>query len=125
VRSFGFLQRTNPDQERDEGGVKCWYEDEEEEAQAHATRAGPSRVQEGDRREGQEGDGYRRRFGQGDFGRNGSRINANGDGDGYGYGNGNGRNPDLEVLQARVGGCFRPAEGVRSQLIYRGTTTIP
>jgi hypothetical protein len=105
VRSFGFLQRTNPDQERDEGGVKCWYEDEEED-----NRAGPSRVQEGDRRmEGQEGDGYRRRSIQGDFGRNGSRINANGDGDGYG--NSNGRNPDLEVLQARVGEFSSHAEG--------------
>jgi hypothetical protein len=30
VRSFQFLQRTNPDQERDERGVQCGYEEDED-----------------------------------------------------------------------------------------------
>lgn len=28
IRSFHFLERTQPDQERDEAGVQCWYDEE-------------------------------------------------------------------------------------------------
>ena len=31
MRSFQFLQRTNPDEERDRRGVTCFYENEDEE----------------------------------------------------------------------------------------------
>ena len=33
VRSIAFLQRTNPDEERDRKGVQCFYEDEEGESE--------------------------------------------------------------------------------------------
>ena len=45
VRSFQFLQRTNPDEERDRRGVTCFYENEDEDGegsdigQGHAQQA--------------------------------------------------------------------------------------
>jgi hypothetical protein len=33
VRSFQFLQRTNPDEERDRRGVTCFYENEDEDGE--------------------------------------------------------------------------------------------
>ena len=33
MRSFSFLQRTNPDEERDRRGVTCFYENEDEDGE--------------------------------------------------------------------------------------------
>ena len=39
VRSFQFLQRTNPDETRDERGVQCFYEDDEEGSDGYRQQA--------------------------------------------------------------------------------------
>jgi hypothetical protein len=92
------LQRTNPDQERDERGVVCWYEDEEGDGEVLAEAEVGRSAQEvgGDRRySGVEVEGRRYSVDRAGDGRD----YPTGRNRGQGYGNG----PEKAQLRVGVG----------------------